>query len=98
MPNRPAKHRPARRQEPLPRLSASARGYDTHWQRLRRVVLADEPLCRHCHAAGRIEPASEVDHILPLSKGGTNDRENLQPLCHRCHSFKTATEDGGFGH
>ncbi|MGZ6527901.1 MAG: HNH endonuclease [Actinomycetota bacterium] len=26
--------------------------------------------------------------------GGTNDRANLQALCHRCHSRKTAPENG----
>jgi 5-methylcytosine-specific restriction protein A len=25
------------------------------------------------------------------------DSSNWQPLCHECHSSKTAREDGGFG-
>ncbi|MFR3634507.1 MAG: HNH endonuclease [Sutterella sp.] len=25
------------------------------------------------------------------------DQSNWQPLCHTCHSKKTAREDGGFG-
>lgn len=25
------------------------------------------------------------------------DEDNLQPLCHGCHSRKTALRDGGFG-
>ncbi|MGZ6536385.1 MAG: HNH endonuclease [Actinomycetota bacterium] len=40
------------------------------------------------------EPATEVDHITPQRIGGTNDRANLQALCHRCHSRKTALENG----
>jgi 5-methylcytosine-specific restriction protein A len=51
------------------------------------MVLREEPMCRSCGGA-----ASQVDHIIPLSRGGTNDRANLQPLCHSCHSRKTAIE------
>jgi len=77
--------------------TSNERGYNATWRRLRRMVLNREPLCRECLKEGRLTPATEVDHIVPLSQGGTNDLENLQPLCHSCHSRKTAKEDGGFG-
>lgn len=76
------------------RASASRRGYGREWKRIRDQVLADEPKCVACNAA----PATQVDHVLPLADGGTNERDNLQPLCVRCHSAKTAKQDGGFGH
>lgn len=52
-----------------------------------------EPLCRACHAAGRSTVAEEIDHIVPLFKGGTDDFANLQPLCKSCHADKSR-QDG----
>jgi 5-methylcytosine-specific restriction protein A len=67
--------------------------YDSVWRKLRRVVLATEPLCRACRAADRIEAAHEVDHVIPIGAGGDRlDIANLQPLCASCHRAKSATE------
>lgn len=74
--------------------SSASRGYGGVWQRLRAVVLAEEPLCRACRAEGRITAATDLDHIIAKARGGTDARANLQPLCHACHSTKTAREDG----
>lgn len=81
------------------RASAARRGYGKAWQRESRRYLTDHPWCAECRRQGRQTPATEVDHITP-HKGDRAlfwDRENWQPLCHRCHSAKTAREDGGFG-
>ncbi|MGF1792925.1 HNH endonuclease [Photobacterium profundum] len=73
--------------------SATARTYGGKWQRIRKAVLTDEPLCRLCLAAGITQQAMEVDHIIPLYLGGTDEKSNLQPLCFLCHQFKTTTEN-----
>jgi 5-methylcytosine-specific restriction endonuclease McrA len=78
------------------RASAAARGYGHRWRRLRRIVLAQEPLCRMCTAVGRTTAAVVVDHIKAKRDGGTDARENLQPLCSTCHdAIKQAEEKGG---
>ncbi len=78
--------------KPDTRPSASARGYDRKWQRIRAQYLRAHPDCVECG-----EPATDVDHIITLADGGTHRWSNLQSFCHRHHSMKTALLDGGFG-
>ena len=61
-------------------------------QRERLRILADEPLCRPCLAEGRTTASAQVDHIIPLSQGGSDDRDNKQGICLPCHRKKTALE------
>ena len=35
------------------------------------------------------ESGSEIDHIVEVTHGGTNELSNLQVLCPSCHSVKT---------
>ena len=62
------------------------------WSRLRAQVLSANPLCVHCRAQGRVEAATEVDHIVPLWEGGGDALSNLAATCGPCHALKTADE------
>ncbi len=42
-----------------------------------------------CAICGR-QDNLEVDHIVPVARGGTNDIDNLQILCRRCNASKGA--------
>lgn len=53
------------------------------WENIReRVFALKGRCCAHCGATvGEIH----VHHIIPVSLGGTNDMDNLIPLCKSCH-------------
>lgn len=70
--------------------SASSRGYDRRWQRIRAVQLRSHPLCEDCAQGQRVVAASEVHHIVALRDGGTHEASNLLSLCKSCHSSRTA--------
>jgi 5-methylcytosine-specific restriction endonuclease McrA len=60
-------------------LSASA------WRKLREAVFdRDGVACTYCGSPDNIT----VDHAIPLTRGGTNDLENLTPACKPCNSSK----------
>ena len=75
----------------------AGRPYDRAvWKRLRKRILAANPLCVYCKREGVNEKATDVDHIVPLSMGGRRfDPANLQPLCSRCNSIKAVGERSG---
>lgn len=59
------------------------------WAGIRAKVLRDSAgVCAHCKNDG----ACEVDHIISRKNGGSNEKSNLQALCRRCHSRKSALE------
>ena len=102
LPTKPPMHRPLGAQSAaavkaeLDRLrpSAARRGYGPRWRRARAAYLRRHPLCVTCGAAGRLEPATVVDHVVPHrdAPGLFWDRANWQSMCKACHDAKTARE------
>jgi 5-methylcytosine-specific restriction protein A len=69
--------------------------YGRRWNKLRRLFLAHNPLCRFCERAGRITLATVVDHITP-HRGDRElfwDQSNWQPLCKRCHDSTKQSQE-----
>lgn len=60
--------------------------YGNNWKRIRANYVKSHPLCERCLKEGRITPVEEVHHIIPLSRGGTNQFCNLMSLCQSCHT------------
>ncbi|GAB7049103.1 HNH endonuclease [Catenuloplanes indicus] len=52
----------------------------------------DNHTCLKCGISVAVEPhlLLEVDHIIPVSKGGLSEPDNLQTLCWRCNRTKGA--------
>ena len=73
--------------------SATARGYGSAWQTLRKHMIAEHiakhgNICpgyqREAHVAERFS----LDHIVAKANGGTDERSNLRVLCVSCNSRK----------
>ena len=56
-----------------------------------QVIVAADYRCEYCKTSSRLTGTPQVmEHILPRSLGGTDDRENLAASCYRCNEFKGA--------
>ena len=62
---------------------------------LRFEVLKRDRHCQLCGAAPK-DTRLHVDHIVPRSKGGTNDPSNLQVLCVSCNRGKSNRDSTDF--
>lgn len=63
----------------------------------RKRWLRGQPLCVHCLAEGFMVAAEEVDHVIPLARGGKEASSNLQSLCRTHHELKTRRDLGQRG-
>ena len=63
--------------------------YPSNWDRIREQVLQrDDHACVRCGMAADDGFVLDVDHIWPISLGGTHDLWNLRTLCReQCHGM-----------
>jgi hypothetical protein len=68
---------------PLPQVNRG-RLLGVAWRKLREVILRrDHRTCQYCGMG-----AAEVDHVIPLVRGGDNDPGNLAAACRSCNRRK----------
>jgi HNH endonuclease len=62
----------------------------------RRLVYRDSGnRCGYCRVPeAYIYASMQIDHLMPQSKGGTDERTNLWLACPRCNGFKSNQIDG----
>lgn len=62
-----------------------------------RIVLANaQGKCQYC-GCDVSKGNMEIDHIVPLYKGGSSAPRNLWVLCKQCHALKTRVDIKGRG-
>lgn len=47
------------------------------------IASLEDPICHYCGKA-----ATEIDHLVPISRGGTGELSNLATACRRCNARK----------
>ncbi|MFB7906426.1 HNH endonuclease [Kitasatospora sp. NPDC056076] len=71
---------------PWSRTSARNQQRPGDWSSRRvRVLTRDRWRCQSCGSREELE----VDHLVPVAKGGSWGIENLWTLCRACHRMKT---------
>ena len=86
---------------PIGRANSAKSGSSRRWRstnpqfyarRIRQLHQLKES-CNICGCA--YKETHEIDHIIPLFRGGTDDWDNLQPICYECHKNKTSKQQLG---
>lgn len=93
--NKDLRRRVARRIRQKRRIKKLSNRYKDLRRKFRKTNLKGKHYvpCNMCRIMTKVAEVS-VDHIIAVSLGGKNERENLQFLCYTCHLKKTKTEEG----
>ena len=77
-------------------MSSTVRLRGRQLQQRRRVLFARYPFCANPFNKKNhsLIIAEELDHIVPISKGGDDIEDNWQGLCKECHDKKTRNDFG----
>ncbi len=62
------------------------------WKRIRAKVLTRDVHICQIRGSRCTFDATDVDHVVPVSQGGTDDPSNCVAACRNCHKEKTARE------
>lgn len=54
----------------------------------KEIILKSRGKCAHCGCVLKTPGDMTVEHIIPIAKGGTNDKNNLAVLCEKCNKDK----------
>lgn len=68
------------------RPTAAQRGYGTGWRRISADVIAGATCCHWCGGGFSKDNPATADHVLPVARGGTHERQNLVAACRSCNS------------
>ncbi|MFP3835385.1 HNH endonuclease [Chryseobacterium sp. SIMBA_028] len=52
---------------------------------IRKLLINDNSICAKCSSSQSLQ----IDHIIPVGKGGRNELSNTQILCSKCNLYKS---------
>jgi 5-methylcytosine-specific restriction protein A len=76
-----------------PALAGGARRFKRAVSETKKKFVASSQSWRCGHCKSALNHTFEVDHIVSLNSGGSNEVDNLVALCPTCHREKTAREN-----
>jgi 5-methylcytosine-specific restriction endonuclease McrA len=57
---------------------------------INEILKAQKGRCAYCRK--KLSRSYHVDHIVPLARGGTNERRNIQVTCKKCNLAKNSKD------
>ena len=76
------RHKPIKKRKYRPQYN------DPEFRKNRKYLIENVGRCSNCGTRGTLDNKLEIDHIIPISKGGTGALNNLRILCYKCHRLR----------